>query len=118
VAVGGEDVKRHAFDAELEKRRGADVADAPELHLPGADRHQRLDLAVDRDDFVFAQLGVLDEEEAFRQAREHRKKLLRAVDHESARHPAQDLLLDDAVRVRVIPEEPGALPAPAGMRTS
>jgi len=35
VAIGGEDVKRHAFDAELEERRGADVADAPELHLSG-----------------------------------------------------------------------------------
>src|SRR5712692_10591326 len=111
MAIGGEDVQGHAFDAELEERLGADVAYAPELHLAGADRYHRIDLAVDGEDFVLARLGVLDEEEAFRQAPEHGKKLLRAVDDETARHPAQDLFVHDSMSVRVIPEESRALPA-------
>src|SRR6266852_4812016 len=111
MAIGGEDVQGHAFDAELEERLGADVAYAPELQLAGADRYHRIDLAIDGEDFVLAQLGVLDEEEAFRQAPDYGKKLLRAVDDETARHPAQDLFVHHSMSVRVIPEESGALPA-------
>src|SRR6267378_7566666 len=110
MAIGGEDVQGHAFDAELEERLGADVADAPELHLAGADRYQRIDLAIDGQDLVLAQLGVLDQEEAFRQAPEDRKEMMRAVDDQTARHPAQDLFVHDAMSVRVIPEESWALP--------
>src|SRR6266851_8388275 len=85
VAVGCHHVKGHAFDAELDEERGADVADAPELHFPGPDLHNRIDLPVDRDDFgPLPDLYVLDEEEPFRQVPQHGKKSIRPVNDESA----------------------------------
>jgi hypothetical protein len=86
------------------------MGDAPELHFAGADGDQRIDLAVDRDELVVADLGVLDQQIAFRQSAQQRIELFESIDHQCARHAAENLIVDVAVRVRVIPVEPRALP--------
>src|SRR5258708_27691508 len=113
MAIGGEEVQGHAFDAELEERLGADVADAPELHLAGAHRYHWIDLAIDGEDLVLAQLGVFDQEDSVRQAPKHRKELLRAVDDQAAPHANADLLLRPATGVPGSPPESQASPAGA-----
>ena len=90
---------------ELDEERGADIGDAPELHLARPDLHDGVQLAIDRDDLaIAARLGMLDEEEPLRQASHDREERLEAVDDEPARHAAQHLLGDGAMCVRVIPE--------------
>ena len=106
VAVSRHRIEPDSVDANLQEQLGADIADPPELRLSGRYRHDRFDLAVDRDDLVsFADLDVLQQEEPFRHVLDDREKPFRAVDDESARHAAEDLPVDDPVGVRVIPEE-------------
>ncbi len=54
-------------------------------------------------------LDMLDEQELFRKIFQHREVFFGAVDDDPARHAAENLLRDDAVRMRVIPEESGTL---------
>ena len=112
MPVGCHDIKRHTLDAEFVELRGPDVGDTPELHFAGAHGDCGIDLTVDRNDFAFvAKLDVLDQKKAFRQSAQQREKLVDAVDDKRARHAAEDLIVDEAVRVRVVPEQARTLPA-------
>ena len=97
-----------------EEQRRPDIGDAPELHLAGPDIDQRIELAVDGDDFAAAAgFDVLEEEEPLRQRSDDRKLRLGTVDHECTGHAAQHLFGDEAVPVRMVPVEPRLLPAGA-----
>ena len=48
---------------------------------------------------------MLDEEEPLRQALHDREEIFKPVHNEAAGHATQHLLGDDAMRVRVIPEQ-------------
>jgi hypothetical protein len=82
---------------------------------PGLIATVGFDLPVDRDYLVFlANLRVLDEEEPFWQVCDDWEDPLEAVDDQTARHAAKDLLCDEAMSMRVIPEEAGPLVAVGG----
>jgi len=89
MTVGRKDVKRHPLDTKFDEQRSADMGDAPELQLAGADLHAGIQLAIDRDDPVtFAEFDMLDEEKSLGQALQERKELLRVVNDKTAGHPA------------------------------
>src|SRR5262245_5885437 len=112
MAVDRHRVEPNALDPELQEHFGANVADAPKLCLAGAHLNDRFDLAVDRDDLiVLTNFGVLEQQQPLRQAADDREQPFKTVDHESAGHSAQDLLVDAAVGMRVIPEEARTLAA-------
>src|ERR1700722_2677869 len=88
------------------------MCDAPELHLAGAHCNAGVDLAVDRDDLVIlAELDVLDEEKTLGQSLQDGNQPLDAVNDKSARHAAEYLIVDEAVCVRVVPEQARTLAA-------
>ena len=89
------------------------MRDAPELHLAGAYCHGRIDLAVDRNDLgLVGQLDVFDSRKRRSgNPRSTWEKFLNAVDDKCARHAAEDLIVDEAVCVRMVPEQARALPA-------
>src|SRR5262249_4137852 len=89
--------------------------DTPKLHFTGAHGDGGIDLTIDRNDLAFVgELDVLDQKQAFRQSAQQREKLIHSVDDQSARQTAKDLIVDEAVRMGVIPEH--ARPVPAGCR--
>ncbi|MGX1331032.1 hypothetical protein AB7M56_005531 [Bradyrhizobium elkanii] len=88
------------------------MRDTPELNFTGAHGDGRIDLTIDRNQFAFVvKLDVLDQEKPFRQSAQQREKLLDPVDDQSARQTAKDLIIDEAVRMGVIPEHARTLPA-------
>jgi hypothetical protein len=109
VTIGGDDVEWHPVDAELDEQRGADMGDAPKLHLSRPDRHDRIDLPIYGDNFSPGMLHMLDEQESLRQVSQDREVLFGAIDDDSAGHAAEHLFRDDAVRMRVIPEQARSL---------
>ena len=85
----------------------------PELNFARLDRDDRIDLAVNGNDLALREFDMLDEQKPFRYALQNRKKPFQAIDHKAARHPAQDLLGNKAMSMRMIPEQSRAL-APVG----
>jgi hypothetical protein len=81
------------------------------LHFAGAHGDSGIDLTVDRNYFALVgELGVLDQKKAFRQSAQQWEKLVNAVDYQSARHTAKNLIINEAVRVGVVPEQARTLP--------
>ena len=105
MPIGCHDVNRYALDTEFIEIRRSDVRDAPELHFAGVHGDHGIDLTINRNNFALVgKFDMLDQKKAFRQSAQKRKKLVHAIDDQSARQTAKDLIIDEAVRMGVIPE--------------
>src|SRR5262245_4262485 len=109
MAIPRQDVERHALDAEFHEERGADVGDPPELQLARPDLNRGIELAIDRDDLRLADLRMFQEEDSLRQILDDGKEPVETIDNDATRHPSADLLLDEAVGMRMIPEQARSL---------
>ena len=79
---------------------------------PASHGDDGINLTIDRNDFALVgKLDVLDKKKAFRQSVHQREKLVDAIDDQSAQHAAKDLIIDEAMRMGVIPEQTRTLPA-------
>src|SRR3954466_13082546 len=115
MTVGRDHIEPNSVDAELDEAFGADVADAPVLGFSRPHCKDRLYLSVNGKKVGFiAELCILNEQEALLQIGEDREQLLESIDDESAGPSAPNLLIDEAVSVRMVPEEPGTLAAVCG----
>src|SRR6266404_8757382 len=89
------------------------IANAPQLCLARAERNERVDYAVDRADYVFAdvsdhdapifELKTFEQEQAFRYVAKRGERIQQPLDDQRPRHAVSGLLVRESVRVRVIP---------------
>ena len=105
MTIRGDHIERHSLDVELDEQRRADMGDTLKLKFSWANRHDRIDLPVDGDDLVPSVLDMFDEQKPFRKVIYNGEVILKAIDDEATRHPAEHLFRDKAVGMRVIPEE-------------